>query len=41
MLCLEWECLLVVRIGFPPLICVSGGICRSVVGLKMVLVGAC
>ena len=37
----EWERLSVVRIGFPPLIHVSRGICRSVTGLKMVLVGAC
>ena len=41
MLCPEWECLLVIRIGSLPLIRVSKGICRSVTGPKMVLVGAC
>ena len=39
--CPEWECLSVIRIGFPLLTCVSEGICRSVTGLKMVFVCAC
>ena len=41
MLCPEWERLSVTRIGSLPLIRASEGICRSVTGLKMVLVGAC
>ena len=41
MLCPEWKRLSVIRIGSPPLTRASEVICRSVTGLKMVLVGAC